>query len=69
MPRQTIPITPSVLTWARERAGLSLDDASQTFRSIAAWERGESFPTYPQLEKLSDALKVPVAVFFFPEPP
>jgi Zn-dependent peptidase ImmA (M78 family) len=69
MPRETIPITPSVLTWARERAGLSLDDASQTFRSIAAWERGKSFPTYPQLEKLSDALKVPVAVFFFPEPP
>lgn len=69
MPRETIAITPSVLTWARERAGLSLDDASQTFRAIAAWERGESLPTYPQLEKLSDTLKVPVAVFFFPEPP
>jgi Zn-dependent peptidase ImmA (M78 family) len=69
MPSKTIPITPSVLTWARKRAGLSLDDARQTFKPIAAWESGESFPTYPQLEKLSDTLKVPVAVFFFPEPP
>ena len=36
---------------------------------MEAWERGESFPTYPQLEKLADRFKVPVAVFFFPEPP
>src|SRR3546814_14659940 len=26
-------------------------------------------PTYPQLEQLSEAYKVPIAVFFFPEPP
>lgn len=39
------------------------------FRDIEAWERQESAPTYPQLEKLAEALKTPVAVFFFPEPP
>ena len=58
-----------MLTWARKRAGLSLEDASRTFKAIAAWERGDSFPTYAQLERLSDTLKVPVAVFFFPGPP
>jgi Zn-dependent peptidase ImmA (M78 family) len=39
------------------------------FKKIQAWEGGESAPTYPQLEQLADAFKVPVAVFFFPEPP
>jgi Zn-dependent peptidase ImmA (M78 family) len=64
-----LPINPGVLTWARERAGLSLDDASAKFKRIQEWEEGASLPTYPQLEQLSDTLKIPIAVFFFPEPP
>jgi transcriptional regulator with XRE-family HTH domain len=68
MPEQ-IPITPALLTWARERAGLSRDEATQKFKRFADWEEGASFPTYPQLEQLSEALKVPIGVFFFPEPP
>src|SRR5687767_4767964 len=66
---EQIPITPALVTWARERAGLSLDQAVQTFRRIDEWEKGASFPTYAQLEQLSDAFKLPIAVFFFPEPP
>ena len=69
MPREQIPVTPAVITWARERAGFSIAEASETFRKIEAWEAGESFPTYPQLEQLADKLKLPIAVFFFPEPP
>ena len=69
MAREQIPITADVLQWARERAGFSIDDLRRDFRQLEAWERGESFPTYPQLEKLADRFKVPVAVFFFPEPP
>lgn len=66
---EQIPITPSVLVWARERAGLSLEDAAERFKRLSDWESGEASPTYPQLEQLSDAFKVPIAVFFFPEPP
>jgi len=66
---EQIPINPALLVWARERAGLSRDEAVQTFRRLAEWEAGESSPTYPQLEQLADAFKVPIAVFFFPEPP
>lgn len=70
---ERMPITPEVVTWARERAGYKLDDKSFTryFPKIAEWEEEESNakPTYLQLEKLADKLKVPVAVFFFPEPP
>lgn len=69
MSGKNIPITPKVLTWARERAGVTLEDAQLKFKGIAAWESGESFPTYCQLEKLGEAFQVPIAVFFFPEPP
>ncbi len=57
------------MVWARQRAGLSPDEAARKFKRIADWEAGASAPTYPQLEQLSDTLKVPVAVFFFPNPP
>jgi Zn-dependent peptidase ImmA (M78 family) len=69
MAAEQIPITPGLVTWARERAGLSLEEATQRFPRIADWEQGASFPTYPQLEQLSDLLKLPIAVFFFPTPP
>ncbi len=69
MAREQIPITPEVLKWARERAGFSLEEAQKDFSKIEKWEAGEAFPTYPQLERLSNKFKVPVAVFFFPEPP
>ena len=69
MATETMPITPSVVTWARERAGFTLEAAEKDFRNIAAWEAGDDAPSYPQLEKLADTLGVPVAVFFFPAPP
>src|SRR5579883_889229 len=69
MPRETLPITPSVLTWARERAGYGIDELEQDFKGIEEWEAGSRSPTYPQLERLADKLRLPVAVFFFPAPP
>lgn len=64
-----MPITPELVTWARERAGFSLGAATLDFRLIAEWEAGIAFPSYPQIEKMAEKFKVPVAVFFFPEPP
>lgn len=69
MAREQIRITPSLVTWARERAGLTLAEAERTFAHIAEWERGESFPTYAQLEGLAGQFRLPIAVFFFPSPP
>ncbi|MBL8554403.1 MAG: ImmA/IrrE family metallo-endopeptidase [Phenylobacterium sp.] len=66
---EQVPVTPALLTWARERAGLSRDAAIEKFRKFGDWEDGRSSPTYPQLESVSEALKIPIAVFFFPEPP
>jgi Zn-dependent peptidase ImmA (M78 family) len=66
---EQLPINPALLIWARQRAGLSRDEALKRFSRLAEWEAGEAGPTYPQLERLSEAFKVPIAVFFFPEPP
>ena len=72
-----IPVNPKVLRWARETAGLSIEEVAHklhrksiTAETVAAWERGEGSPTYPQLETLAyEIYKRPLALFFFPEPP
>lgn len=69
MAPQRIPVTPVVISWARDRAGFSLDEATRKFKKIADWEAGELDPTYRQLEGMAEAFKVPIAVFFFPDPP
>jgi Zn-dependent peptidase ImmA (M78 family) len=69
MASEGIPVNKEMVAWARKRAGLTIDDAAQKFPHIAAWEAGDALPTYPQLERLADELKLPIAAFFFPEPP
>ena len=71
MANERMPITPEVLKWARERAGYSLEDlaAKTKFRKIAEWENGSLEPKYRELENIAKTLQLPMAVFFFPEPP
>lgn len=64
-----IAVNGDVIKWARERAGLTLEEAAEKFQKIAAWETGASSPSYPQLESMADEFRIPVAVFFFPERP
>lgn len=67
--KEGLPITPTVVQWARKRAGYSVDEAVRHFKKIAAWEAGDELPTYVQVEQMAERFKTPVAVFFFPEPP
>lgn len=65
---------PAILKWARERAGLSVQQVADSLKrdpdDITAWEAGEHAPTFRQLETLAHRLyKRPVAVFFFPAAP
>ena len=67
-------MSPQVLVWARERAGLTVADVAayihKTPDEVAAWEGGTAWPTYRQLEKLAQGLfHRPVALFFLPAPP
>lgn len=76
MRRPVQNINPAVLKWARERKHYAPADIveklgakSVTQEVFVDWEKGKGAPTYPQLEKLADFYRVPIAVFFFPEPP
>lgn len=67
-------IQPSVLRWAREHQGYSIEDVAERLKrspeEIESWENGQSFPTYVQLETLAYQLyKRPIAIFFLPQPP
>ena len=66
-------INPTIIKWARERSGYTLQEVAKSLNrdvvTISKWESGAAAPTYVQLEKLADKYKRPVAMFFFPEPP
>lgn len=76
MPR-SIPalVKPKLLRWARESAGLSLEQSAERTKieveTLVAWESDDSeeTPSIAQLRKLGDAYKRPIAVFFLSEPP
>src|SRR6266542_4921311 len=74
MAEQVTGIQTSVLQRARETQGFSIDEVANRMKrdpaEIAAWESGESAPTYVQLETLAyKVYKRPLAVFFLPQPP
>ena len=65
---------PSIITWARERNGFTVEGLAQIMKidpdEIRMWESGIKLPSYPVLENLAYRyFKIPLAVFFFPEPP
>lgn len=66
-------ISRSVLVWARESTGLSIEDASKKLRvnvdQLTSWENGLGVPTYRQLENLADTYKRPLAFLLLPAPP
>jgi len=65
------PITPELLVWAREKAGLTIGEAvvPEFAEKLSEWEEGKSKPTISQAEKLAEIYKVPFAAFFLPKPP
>jgi Zn-dependent peptidase ImmA (M78 family)/transcriptional regulator with XRE-family HTH domain len=67
-------INPKMITWGRQKAGLTVEALAKKMRrateEIELWEQGKAEPSYASLEKLAyNHLHVPLAVFFFPEPP
>lgn len=73
MGREEVPITGTVLGWARREAGLSHAELAQSAKvspeDIEAWEREERRPAQGEFSKMVKALERPSALFFLPEPP
>ncbi|HWW02795.1 MAG TPA: ImmA/IrrE family metallo-endopeptidase [Candidatus Acidoferrum sp.] len=65
----TVSINKELISWARERAGLEVDDLIKSFPKFIEWEEGTSSPTLTQLEKLARKLYAPLGYFFLPKPP
>lgn len=64
-----IEVSPSVLRWARERAGMALSDLEGKFPHVRDWEAQAAQPTLRQLEQFAKATRVPFGYLFLPEPP
>jgi len=73
-------IQPTILTWARETAGLSLDDATRALgltdargrtgrQRLEAMELGEDEPTRPVLLRMAKTYRRPLLVFYLAQPP
>lgn len=66
-------VKPELLIWAREKSAFSIPVAAKKLKvsveRLGEWERGERPLSIPQLRKLADLYKRPIAVFFLPHPP
>lgn len=71
---ERIPVEPSVITWARTRAGYRETDLAAKRLSVSeatllAWESGEIQPTIKQLRNMTKIYHRPLAVLLLPESP
>ncbi|MBB4860557.1 Zn-dependent peptidase ImmA (M78 family)/transcriptional regulator with XRE-family HTH domain [Novosphingobium chloroacetimidivorans] len=70
-------VNPQILSWARESAGLTLEDAARgiglggesAVARLSEMESGEREPSRPQLLKMADRYRRPLLTFYLPEPP
>jgi Zn-dependent peptidase ImmA (M78 family)/transcriptional regulator with XRE-family HTH domain len=66
-------VTPRLVAWARERAGLTPDVLAKRVGTkaakVVAWEAGSVRPTFKQAQKLAAATHVPFGFLFLPKPP
>lgn len=66
-------INAEMLSWARERAGLSVsvlaEKLQQPVDKLHAWEDGETRPTFRQAQQLAQHARVPFGYLFLSEPP
>jgi len=67
-------VEPTLLVWAREKAGYDLGTAANKAgglspEKLAAWESGEALPSIPQLREVARVYRRPIAIFYLPTPP
>lgn len=66
-------VNPKLLVWAREDAGLTVAEAAHKLRIqidlFEAWEEGIERPTIPQMRRVADLYKRPLALFYLSERP
>lgn len=67
---ERVTISPKVLRWARERAGLDVETlVKRVSKKYPLWENGEGRPSVRQLEKIAKVTHVGLGQLYFEEPP
>jgi Zn-dependent peptidase ImmA (M78 family) len=69
MTRVRVEVKPALLRWARDRAGLQLDELARRFPRLSRWESGEACPTRKQLEGFAKATHATVDHLLLANPP
>src|SRR5579863_6252647 len=73
MPGVLVPITPSVLAWAIEESGYSIDEVaarlSVSVDTVRSWMKGSGQPNLTRFHKLAAILKRTPSTLLLPEPP
>ena len=64
-----VEVRPRVLTWARARSGIAVEDWERRFPRFEAWLTGAAAPTLKQLEEFARKTHTPVGFLFLDEPP
>lgn len=64
-----VHVEPSLLEWASERSGKSLDVLNKRIPRLGMWASGDAQPTLKQLEAFARATNTPVGLLMLPEPP
>ncbi|NWD76963.1 ImmA/IrrE family metallo-endopeptidase [Pseudomonas gingeri] len=66
-------VTPSLLTWSRERAGMSTTQVAKKLpvkpERVEEWEAGETKPTFLQAQKWANLAHIPFGFLFLRQPP
>jgi Zn-dependent peptidase ImmA (M78 family) len=66
-------VEPSILVWARDTAGYSIEEIAEKLKKdpavIRAWEAGDERPFMGQLRRLAGIYKRPISDFYLPKPP
>lgn len=63
-----VAVKSDLISWARQRSGLTINALVKRFPKFRDWERGEAL-TLRQLEALAKTTSTPLGYFFLPEPP
>ncbi len=64
-------VNPKILVWARETAGLTLEEAGPklNIQRLASYESGEATPSRSLILRMSQLYRRPLLAFYLPEPP
>lgn len=69
----SVPVTPTVVAWAINESGYSIEDLAHAIRvsskTVEDWSTGAQRPLLAQLKELAAKLKRPTATFLLPAPP